>query len=109
MLIRRRFQTATDAGIHPFTELELLNRYESHMTYCAAVVDRSDRSVSDGFLLPEGAVDMLRRACVARFRLLEPTAVCPAYEPPAFRAPLDHNGSGNGSNGSNGSNGQVGS
>lgn len=52
----------------PFTELELRQRYPTHAAYYEQMVARTASSVAAGFLLPEDAADLLKRACAAKSR-----------------------------------------
>ncbi|MBA2282613.1 MAG: hypothetical protein H0W25_15485, partial [Acidimicrobiia bacterium] len=72
----------------PFTDLELLALYGSHASYVASMATYTDRAVADGWLLPEDAVDLMRRACRASIRFLLAAPSCPAYVPPTFDQPL---------------------
>lgn len=52
----------------PFTEAQLLALYGSHENYYDQMVGRTNDAVAAGWLLPEDATDLLRRACEARSR-----------------------------------------
>ena len=73
----------------PLTDAELLERYGDHATYHAQMVAATERSLSEGFLLPADATDLLDRSCAARPRFGEPaTGECagaptPTTSPPA--------------------------
>jgi hypothetical protein len=70
----------------PFLEPQLLALYPTHATYLGLMADRTDAAVTAGWLLPEDAGDLMRRACEARIRWLPPQAPCATYEPPVFRS-----------------------
>jgi hypothetical protein len=72
----------------PFLDAELEALYPTHAAYYGQLADRADVAVSAGWLLPEDAADLMRRACAARVRWPAPQEPCAAYQPPAFRAPL---------------------
>ena len=78
----------------PFLDPELHARYPTHADYFGQMADRSDAAVTAGWLLPEDASDLMRRACAARVRWPAPQADCPAYDPPAFRTALAETGGG---------------
>lgn len=66
-----RYQTTTCqlGGITiPLTEVELLGRYGSHADYYQAFAARTADAQAAGWLLPEDAADLLRRACRASNR-----------------------------------------
>ncbi len=71
--VARYVSTACELGgvTVPFTELELLLRYPTHANYYARMVKKTNAAVASGFLLPEDAIDLLRRACAARNRWLD--------------------------------------
>jgi hypothetical protein len=69
----------------PFLDPQLHALYPTHADYLGQMADRSDDAVAAGWLLPEDAIDLMRRACAARVRWPAPQADCAAYEPPAFR------------------------
>ncbi|MEX0873501.1 MAG: alpha/beta hydrolase domain-containing protein [Actinomycetota bacterium] len=52
----------------PFTNLQLHQLYPTHSDYYSKVVAASQRSMSEGFLLPEDADDLQERACSAKKR-----------------------------------------
>lgn len=52
----------------PFSDLELSLRYPTHKKYYAKMKAATDASVAAGWLLPKDAVDLLRRACAAKYR-----------------------------------------
>ena len=67
----------------PLTEPELLARHGDHDTYYAAMVEATRTSVTDSFLLPADAVDLLTQACAAANRFTEPVDACdPPPMPP---------------------------
>ena len=68
----------------PFTDLQLAQRYGTHGAYYARMAERTDAAVAAGWLLPEDAVDLMRRACGARNRFPPSAEPCPPYEPPPF-------------------------
>lgn len=70
----------------PFLDPQLQALYPTHATYLGLMADRSDAAVAAGWLLPEDAIDLMRRACEARIRWLPPQPPCPPYDPPAFRS-----------------------
>ena len=70
----------------PFLDPELHARYPTHADYYGQMADRSDAAVSAGWLLPEDAVDLMRRACAARVRWPSTQRDCASYAPPTFRA-----------------------
>jgi hypothetical protein len=70
----------------PFLEPQLQALYPTHATYLGLMADRTDAAVRDGWLLPEDAADLMRRACEARIRWLPPQAPCAPYDPPEFRS-----------------------
>ena len=72
----------------PFTDAEIQALYPTHAEYYAAMAERTDVAVSAGWMLPEDAVDLMRRACRARVRFPAFDGECPAYVAPAFRQPL---------------------
>ena len=55
----------------PFTEVQLRQLYPTHAKYYAKMKAATASSVSAGWLLPEDATDLLRRACAARIRWQE--------------------------------------
>ena len=54
----------------PFTEPQIWSLYPSHADYMAQMTERTDAAVAAGWLLPEDAADLLRRAERARNRWL---------------------------------------
>ena len=70
----------------PFVEPQLWARYPTHGDYLELMAARTDDAVAGGWLLPEDAVDLMRRACRAAVRWSPGQAPCPAYPPPAFRS-----------------------
>jgi hypothetical protein len=70
----------------PFLEPQLHALYPTHATYLALMAERTDAAVEAGWLLPEDASDLMRRACEAGIRWLPPQAPCAPYDPPAFRS-----------------------
>jgi LPXTG-motif cell wall-anchored protein len=72
----------------PFSDLQLAQRYGSHVRYLALLAERTDAAVAAGWLLPEDAQDLMARACAARNRFPAPAAPCPPYTPPPFFQPL---------------------
>jgi alpha/beta hydrolase family protein len=52
----------------PFTEVQLRQLYPTHADYYAKMRAATAASVSAGWLLPEDAVDLLKRACAAKIR-----------------------------------------
>jgi hypothetical protein len=70
----------------PMTDQQIQARYPTHAGYYARMGAATDTAVVNGWLLPVDAVDMMRRACLARNRWGEPAGVdgCPSYAPPAF-------------------------
>ncbi len=45
----------------PFTELQLLQRYPTHADYACQMKAATERSLAQGFLLPEDAADLMQR------------------------------------------------
>lgn len=72
----------------PFTDLQIQARYPTHATYYSLMAERADAAVSAGWLLPEDALDLMRRACAASNRWGAAAAPCPPYVPPPFDQPL---------------------
>ena len=72
----------------PFTDAQLAERYGSHAAYLARMAERTDAAVAAGWLLPDDAVDLMRRACAAGNRFPASDAPCPPYAPPPFFQPL---------------------
>ena len=70
----------------PFVEPQLWARYPTHGDYLERMAARTDVAVAGGWLLPEDALDLMRRACRAAVRWPPGQAPCPAYQPPAFRS-----------------------
>lgn len=70
----------------PFDPVTLLQRYPTYADYEARMVEATDRAVRAGWLLPEDAVDQLRRACAVRERYPASTDTCgwEDYTPPPF-------------------------
>jgi hypothetical protein len=70
----------------PFDPVTLLQRYPTYADYEARMVAATDRAVRAGWLLPEDAVDQLRRACAVRERYPASTDTCgwEDYTPPPF-------------------------
>jgi hypothetical protein len=73
----------------PFLDHELHSLYPTHAEYYAMMASRSDEAVGAGWLLPEDAVDLMRRACRALARWPDGQDDCAPYEPPPFRALAD--------------------
>ena len=63
----------------PFTDVQLLAMYGSHRSYFDAFAATIAENVADGWLLPEDAADLLRRACDARNRFGDLGATRPTY------------------------------
>jgi hypothetical protein len=63
----------------PFTDVQLLATYGSHQAYYEAFAGTIEANVADGWLLPEDAADLLRRACDARNRFGGTTLVPAGY------------------------------
>jgi len=63
----------------PFTEVQLLARYGSHQHYYDLFRAAVAENVDDGWLLPEDATDLLKRACDSRNRFGTPQAVAVTY------------------------------
>jgi hypothetical protein len=72
----------------PFTDLQLQSLYGTHAAYYALMEQRTDQAVADGWLLPEDAIDLMRRACEASVRFQLTPAQCEPYVPPPFDQPL---------------------
>ena len=72
----------------PFTDLELQALYGSHANYYDQLAAKSDEAVAAGWLLPEDAIDLMRRACNARGRFGPIQGACRPYAPPAYNTPL---------------------
>jgi hypothetical protein len=68
----------------PFTDLQLQQLYRSHAEYERRMAEATDRSVAEGWVLPEDAVDLMARVCAARIRFPDATAACAPYTPPAY-------------------------
>ena len=68
----------------PFDPLTLLQRYPTYADYEARLRKATDRAVLAGWLLPEDAVDQVRRACAVKDRYPASTDECTDYTPPAF-------------------------
>ena len=70
----------------PFTDAEIQALYPTHADYLRLLASRSDAAVRAGWLLPDDAVDLMRRACAAsnRWSLVAGAASCPPYTPPPF-------------------------
>jgi hypothetical protein len=66
----------------PFTDQQIQARYGTHAEYYAQMQSRTDAAVRAGWLLPDDAVDLMRRACAAKVRFGEPASPCPEYAPP---------------------------
>jgi hypothetical protein len=90
----------------PFLEPQVLALYPTHAEYLALMSERTDAAVAAGWLLPDDAVDQVRRACAAVNRWPGQEPDCPPYTPPAFARPLpsgtDGGGAGGGGAGSGG-------
>jgi hypothetical protein len=68
----------------PFSDVEIQGLYGTHAAYYALMLQRTDQAVADGWLLPEDASDLMRRACAAKTRFGEAQTDCPTYVPPAL-------------------------
>jgi hypothetical protein len=68
----------------PFTDGQIQSLYPSHAAYYALMAARTDQAVADGWLLPDDAIDLMRRACAASVRFQAAPANCATYVPPAF-------------------------
>ena len=60
----------------PFTEVQIQRLYPTHAAYYALMEARTADAVSAGWLLPEDAADLLKRACAARNRWLTGASGC---------------------------------
>jgi hypothetical protein len=72
----------------PFTDLQIQALYPTHAAYYRLMAEHADAAAAAGWLLPEDAVDLLRRACAARVRWPPGQAPCAPYVAPAFRPAL---------------------
>ncbi|MGI8663113.1 MAG: alpha/beta hydrolase domain-containing protein [Acidimicrobiales bacterium] len=72
----------------PFTDQQIQSLYPTHADYLATMASRADAAVTAGFLLPDDAVDLIRRACAANVRWPAGQAPCAPYVPPAFGVPV---------------------
>jgi hypothetical protein len=70
----------------PFLDPQLQALYPTHAAYYGLMAARTDAAVAAGWLLPEDATDLMRRACAAQARWLAPPEPCAPYAPPAFRS-----------------------
>jgi len=68
----------------PFTDAQIQELHGTHAAYYAEMGARTDGAVANGWLLPEDAVDLMRRACRASVRFGEGTVDCCPYVPPLF-------------------------
>jgi hypothetical protein len=68
----------------PFTDGQLLQLYGSHAEYERRMGVATDRAVSEGWILPEDAVDLMQRVCAARIRFPATAAPCAPYDPPEY-------------------------
>jgi hypothetical protein len=68
----------------PFTDQQIQGLYGTHAAYYALMAEHSDAAVAAGWLLPEDAVDLMRRVCAASVRFQVGPADCPTYVPVAF-------------------------
>lgn len=70
----------------PFTDVELQQAYPTFADYQQRMRRATDTAVRRGWLLPEDAVDQMRRVCTVRDRYLPtaPQAACASYRPPVF-------------------------
>jgi len=68
----------------PFTDQQIQSLYTSHENYYSLMKGRTDDAVTQGWLLPDDAIDLMTRVCAARVRFGEPDAPCPDYMPPAY-------------------------
>ncbi len=57
----------------PFTEAQIIQRYGDHQTYFDLMYEQTQVNLADGHILPADADDLLRRACAARVRFLDPS------------------------------------
>ncbi|MEX2293486.1 MAG: alpha/beta hydrolase domain-containing protein [Acidimicrobiales bacterium] len=63
----------------PFSEVQLLAMYGSHQSYYAKFKAAVAQNVTDGWLLPDDATDLLKRACDSRNRFGTPQATAVSY------------------------------
>ena len=68
----------------PFSDQQIQDLYGTHAAYYARMAERSNAAVAAGWLLPEDAVDLMRRVCAASVRFQLGPSTCPVYVPVAF-------------------------
>jgi hypothetical protein len=66
----------------PFLEPQIWQRFPTHADYLTQMAARTDAAVTAGWLLPDDAVDLMRRACAASVRWPPGQAPCAPYGPP---------------------------
>ncbi|HEX4820206.1 MAG TPA: alpha/beta hydrolase domain-containing protein [Acidimicrobiales bacterium] len=67
----------------PFSDQQIQQLYGTHANYYALMQTRTDSAVRAGWMLPDDAVDLMRRACAAKVRFGETASPCAPYVPPA--------------------------
>jgi hypothetical protein len=68
----------------PFSNQQLQQLYGTHAEYLRRMAAATDRSVRAGWILPDDAADLMRRACDAKVRFPDAGHRCPSYRPPAY-------------------------
>jgi hypothetical protein len=77
----------------PFTDGQIQALYPSHAAYYALMAARADQAVAAGWLLPDDAIDLMRRACAASVRFGSGPSDCATYVPPPYNQVLAAGGS----------------
>jgi hypothetical protein len=72
----------------PFTDAQIQALYATHAEYYARMAERTDHAVAEGWLLPEDAIDLMRRVCAASVRFGLGPVSCAAYAPPPYNQVL---------------------